>query len=82
MKPIWKASEHVEGPNDCDIYTAAIDITESALWGLFDKGERAVSTHWSAIEFHDPCRAFAVLKRDAVLELMWASGRVDKGENV
>ena len=80
MKPIWKASEHVEGPNDCDIYTAAIDIIADRTWHQL--GKPLVVTHWSAIEFHDSSRESAVLKRDAVLELMWASGRVDKGESV
>jgi hypothetical protein len=80
MKPIWKASEHVEGPNDSDICEAGIDIVTDARIKV--RGGPSTDTHYFAIAFYDFSRESAVLKRDAVLELVWASGMVDKGENV
>lgn len=70
MKPIWSASEHVEGPNEDDIYTAGIDtITQQSF-------QKTPYQHWNAVEFHGNSHHEDVV-RDCVLNLMWASGKVE-----
>lgn len=53
-------SKYIDGPNDCEYFTAGIDIACTDIFGKPD-------WHFHAIEFHDKDKSVAERRRDIVL---------------